>query len=68
MFSSKLVTYDFDTFVNDIFPKTILEMKAKGNTGYHIIANNLELNTNVKSYYIYSFQTVKYSANSNLLS
>lgn len=43
-------------------------MKAKGNTGYHIIANNLELNTNVKSYYIYSFQTVEYSANSNLLS
>lgn len=67
MFSSKVVTYDFDTFADEIFPKTILEMKAKGNTGYHIIANNLELNTNIKSYYNYSFQTVSYSATGNLL-
>jgi len=67
MFSSKVVTYDFDTFANEIFPKTILDMKAKGNTGYHIIANNLQLNTNVRSYYNYSFQTVAYSATGDLL-
>ncbi len=67
MFSSKVVTYDFDTFANQIFPKTILEMKNKGNTGYHIIANNLQLNTNVRSYYNYSFQTVEYSATGELL-
>ena len=42
-------------------------MKQNGNTGYHIIANNLELNTNVQSYYNYSFQTVKYSATGELL-
>jgi pimeloyl-ACP methyl ester carboxylesterase len=67
MFSSKVVAYDFDTFDTLIFPKTILDMKAKGNTGYHIIANNLQLNTNVKSYYNYSFQTVEYSATGDLL-
>lgn len=67
MFSSKVVTYDFDTFSKDIFPKTILDMKAGGNTGYHIIANNLQLNTNVRSYYNYSFQTVDYSSTGDLL-
>jgi pimeloyl-ACP methyl ester carboxylesterase len=67
MFSSKVVTYDFEVFANQIFQKTIAEMKANGNTGYHIIANNLQLNTNVKSYYHYSFQTVAYSATGDLL-
>src|SRR5689334_4093154 len=50
MFSSKVIKYDFDTFSTEIFPKTILDMKVTGNTGYHVIANNLQLNTNVKSY------------------
>ena len=67
MFSSKVVSYDFDTFSTKIFPKTILDMKANGNTGYHIIANNLQLNTHVRSYYHYSFQTVAYSATGDLL-
>jgi pimeloyl-ACP methyl ester carboxylesterase len=67
IFSSKVVTYSFETFAKEVFPKAILDMKAKGNTGYHIIANNLQLNTNVRSYYNYSFQTVEYSATGNLL-
>jgi pimeloyl-ACP methyl ester carboxylesterase len=67
MFSSKVVTYDFETFADQIFQKTIVDMKANGNTGYHIIANNLQLNTNVRSYYNYSFQTVAYSATGDLL-
>ena len=67
MFSSKVVTYDFETFAREIFPRTIIDMKQNGNTGYHIIANNLQLNTNVRSYYNYSFQTVEYSATGELL-
>lgn len=67
MFSGKVVAHDFETFRNRIFPETILEMKAKGNAGYHIIANNLQLNTNIRSYFNYSFQTVKYSATGELL-
>jgi pimeloyl-ACP methyl ester carboxylesterase len=67
MFSSKVVTYDYDTFVNKIFPDTIINMKKNGNTGYHIIANNLQLNTNITSYYHYSFQTVAYSSTGELL-
>ena len=67
MFSSKVITYDYDTFKNQIFPNTIVEMKKNGNTGYHIIANNLQMNTNIKSYYNYSFQTVEYSATGELL-
>src|SRR5687767_3573171 len=31
MFSSKVIKYDFDTFKAEIFPKTILDMKAAGN-------------------------------------
>jgi pimeloyl-ACP methyl ester carboxylesterase len=67
MFSSKVVCYNFETFSKQIFPQTIRDMKADGNTGYHMIANNLEMNTNVKSYYNYSFQTVEYSATGELL-
>ena len=67
MFSSKVVTYDLAAFEKQVFPGTILAMKANGNTGYHIIANNLELNTNVHSYYHYSFQTVEYSSTGGLL-
>jgi pimeloyl-ACP methyl ester carboxylesterase len=67
MFSSKVVSHDFETFARQVFPKTILDMKANGNTGYHIIANNLQLNTNVQSYYHYSFQTVEYSVTGELL-
>lgn len=67
MFSSKVINYDYATFTNEIFPRTIIEMKESGNAGYHIIANNLELNTNVSAYYHYSFQTVKYSSTGDLL-
>jgi pimeloyl-ACP methyl ester carboxylesterase len=67
MFSRKVVTYDFETFRSQIFARTIHEMRAKGNAGYHIIANNLQLNTNIKSYFHYSFQTVQYSATGELL-
>jgi pimeloyl-ACP methyl ester carboxylesterase len=67
MFSSKVVTYDYETFATEVFPQTIRDMKKNGNTGYHIIANNLQLNTNIRSYYNYSFQTVKYSATGELL-
>jgi pimeloyl-ACP methyl ester carboxylesterase len=67
MFSSKVVTYDFETFAAEMFPKTIVDMKTTGNTGYHIIANNLQLNTNVLAYYNYSFQTVAYSSSGDLL-
>ena len=67
MFSSKVVTFDYKTFRDQIFPDTIVDMKNNGNTGYHIIANNLQLNTNVKSYYNYSFKTVEYSATGELL-
>jgi pimeloyl-ACP methyl ester carboxylesterase len=67
MFSSKVVSNTYDNFSNEIFPKTILDMKANGNTGYHIIANNLQLNTNIRSYYNYSFQTVEYSSTGDLL-
>jgi pimeloyl-ACP methyl ester carboxylesterase len=67
MFSSKVVKYDRDIFSNQIFPQAIKDMKNTGNTGYHIIANNLQLNTNVRSYYDYSFQTVEYSATGELL-
>lgn len=67
MFSSKVVAYEFETFANHIFQCTIVDMKANGNTGYHIIANNLQLNTNIRSYYNYSFQTVEYSLTGELL-
>lgn len=67
MFSSKVVTYDRNTFIKEIYPKTIRDMKTYSNAGYYIVANNLQLNTNIISYYNYSFQTVKYSTTGELL-
>lgn len=67
MFSSKVVKHDYPPFAMEVFPATIVEMRNNGNTGYHVIANNLALNTNIKAYYHYSFQTVEYSASGELL-
>jgi len=67
LFSSKVITHDYEHFSKIVFPTIISDMKNKGNAGYRIIANNLELNTNVKSYYHYSFQTVRYSDTGELL-
>ncbi|GAO44893.1 alpha/beta fold hydrolase [Flavihumibacter petaseus] len=67
MFSAKVVRHDWPTFQQQIFDNTVREMKSKGNTGYHIIANNLQLNTDVHAYYQYSFQTVAYSSTGELL-
>ena len=67
MFSGKVVVHKYKHFEKTVFPETIVNMKKNGNAGYHVIANNLELNTNVKSYYNYSFQTVEYSKTGALL-
>jgi pimeloyl-ACP methyl ester carboxylesterase len=67
MFSSKVVSHTHNHFVDTVYPETIVHMKRYGNTGYHIIANNLELNTDASSYYHYSFQTVRYSSTGELL-
>jgi len=67
MFSSKVVTHQYDHFANDVFSQTIIDMKKNGNPGYYVIANNLEMNTNIKSYYHYSFQTVSYSSTGELI-
>jgi pimeloyl-ACP methyl ester carboxylesterase len=67
MFSSKVVQYSYEHFATTVFDETIRNMKKQGNAGYYIIANNLELNTNVQSYYYYSFQTVAFSATGELL-
>jgi pimeloyl-ACP methyl ester carboxylesterase len=67
MFSSKVVQFGKAEFINEVFPQTVVDMKKRGNAGYHIIANNLELNTDPTAYYHYSFQTVQYSADGGLL-
>ena len=68
MFTSKVVPHSYETFSKNIIHKMVRDMKDKGNPGYHIIANNIELNTNIKSYHNYSFQTVEYSTTGELLS
>ena len=67
MFSSKVVSHTAEAFRENVFCQTIIDMKNNGNPGYYIIANNLQLNTNVMSYFYYSFQTVAYSATGELL-
>lgn len=67
MFSSKVVQHSYEHFATSVFDETIKNMKKHGNVGYYIIANNLELNTNVQSYYHYSFQTVVDSSTGELL-
>jgi len=67
MFTSKVVPHDYETFSTVVIHDMIKAMKEKGNPGYHIIANNVQLNTNIKSYHNYSFQTVEYSQSGQLL-
>jgi pimeloyl-ACP methyl ester carboxylesterase len=67
MFSSKVVKHSQQSFIDGVFAQTISDMKNYGNPGYHIIANNLQMNTNPVSYYHYSFQTVRYSSTGELL-
>lgn len=67
MFSSKVISHSYEHFSNEVFLLTIYSMRRHESAGYRIIANNLELNTNVKSYYTYSFQTVEYSNTGQLL-
>ena len=67
MFSAKVVRYEPEYFQKVEFTKVIREMKNHGNPGYHIIANNLELNTNIISYYHYCALTVNYSSSGRLL-
>jgi hypothetical protein len=67
MFSSRVIEYDEGEFLERGFEHAIAEMKRNGNPGYHVIATNLELNTNPRSYYHYSAQTVEYSASGELL-
>jgi hypothetical protein len=67
MFSSKVVVHDQDCFEKQVYFNLIREMRKSSNPGYRIIANNLQLNTNISSYYHYSFQTVEYSGSGALL-
>jgi pimeloyl-ACP methyl ester carboxylesterase len=67
MFSSKVVLHEYKHFSQTVFPKSIQEMRQHPSTGYRVIADNLLLNTHVKAYYDYSFQTVSYSATGALL-
>lgn len=67
MFSGKVIQHAYESFANVLYPETIHKMRSHPSTGYRVIANNLELNTNKQAYYSYSFQTVEYSGTGELL-
>lgn len=67
MFSGKVIQHSYESFANVVYPETIRKMRNHPSTGYRVIANNLELNTDKRAYYNYSFQTVEYSATGELL-
>jgi len=66
MFSSQVIDYKYDEFESEGFHQCIADMRKNPTCGYHTIANNLALNTNIAAYFDYSFQTVEYSKSGDL--
>ena len=67
LFSAKVIKYHYQDFCDIGFQEIVMNMRKNISCGYQTIANNMELNTNLSSYFNYSFQTVKYSATGELL-
>ena len=66
MFSATVIQQQYRHFLNKGFQIGISKMKNNPSCGFHIIADNVELNTNPTAYYYFSFQTVEYSYSGEL--
>ncbi len=67
MFSRRVLPHSLEAFANSVFAGIIDDMRASPHTGDRIVADNLEMNVDVRAYHAYSAETVKESDSGSLL-
>ena len=66
-FSRRVVSQTFDELSTSLFRQIQSELRASRYPGDHMIAHNMALNTDIRAYFQYSFQTVRQSDSGRLL-
>lgn len=67
MFSRRTASQNLAEFSDTLFPQIQSELRTSRYPGDHMIAHNLALNTDVRAYHQYSFETVRESDSGRLL-
>ena len=67
MFSRRVVEHSFDELSERLFQQMQTELRASQYPGDRMIAHNMALNTDIRAYHRYSFQTVSESDSGCLL-
>jgi pimeloyl-ACP methyl ester carboxylesterase len=67
MFSRQVATHTFDELSATLFEQIQSELGSSNYPGDRMIAHNMALNTDVRAYYAYSFETVRESDSGRLL-
>ena len=67
MFSRRVSSHSFEQLSEKLFAQIQSELRSSRYPGDHMIAHNMALNTDMRAYYRYSFQTVRESDSGQLL-
>jgi hypothetical protein len=67
IFSRRVAAHSFDELSATLFDQIQTELRSSTYAGDRMIAHNLALNTNIRAYYAYSFETVRESDSGRLL-
>lgn len=67
MFSRRVATHTFDELQATLFEQIQSELRSSSYAGDRMIAHNMALNTDIRAYYAYSFETVSESDSGRLL-
>jgi pimeloyl-ACP methyl ester carboxylesterase len=67
MFSRRVTSHTFDELSQSLFRQIQSELRTSRYPGDHMIAHNMALNTDVRAYFQYSFETVRESDSGRLL-
>jgi pimeloyl-ACP methyl ester carboxylesterase len=67
MFSRKAASVGLDELASTLYPRMATALLASKHPGDHMAAHNMALNTDIRAYHTYSFETVAESDSSRLL-
>jgi pimeloyl-ACP methyl ester carboxylesterase len=67
MFSRRVTSHTFDELSGNLFQQIQSTLRASKYPGDHMIAHNMALNTDIRAYFQYSFETVRESDSGRLL-
>jgi pimeloyl-ACP methyl ester carboxylesterase len=67
IFSRRVAAHTFEQLSETIFGQIQSELRTSRYPGDHMAAHNMALNTDIRAYFSYSFETVKESDSGNLL-